>query len=210
MSDENRLRKEAKRAARLAGPLSLRQRIRNQWEALDVARRVLDSLDHSVRYGLIIFSAVNTAAVILIVRPTLLPSLPPGTQLVLRILGGLYLLVALWILFYAIRSLSPRLGPQELARLAEQTDTHRTSAEDHILLMSLRPVGAAASTLAGFHEGWRGLTGEELSRELSEAILISKHMMERKYAVLNRLYPALAVMLVLAAVLVLIIAAHPA
>ena len=26
-------------------PLSLRQRIRNQWEALDVARRVLDSLD---------------------------------------------------------------------------------------------------------------------------------------------------------------------
>ena len=93
--------------------------------------------------------------------------------------------------------------------MSEQTDTHRTSQEDHILLMTLRPVGSEPSTLTTFHDGWRGLTGEELSRELSEAILISKHMMERKYAVLNRLYPALAVMLVLAAVLILVIAALP-
>ena len=209
MKEEKRLQKEAEQAAREAGPLELRERIRNQWEALDVARRVLDSLDHSVRYGLIIFSAVNTAAVVLIVRPQLLSSLPPAALWVMRGLGGLYLLVALWILFYAIRSLSPRLAPHELARLKEQTDAHRTSSEDHILLMALRPVGAESSTLAAFHDGWRGLTGEELSRELSEAILISKHMMERKYAVLNRLYPALAVMLLLAAVLILVIAALP-
>jgi hypothetical protein len=210
MKEQKRLRKEAEQAARDAGPLALRERIRNQWEALEVARRVLDSLDHSVRYGLIIFSAVNTGAVILIVRPHLFPNMAAGTLLLLRILGGLYVGVALWILFYAIRSLSPRLGPQELARLTEQTDTHRTSSEDHILLMTLRPVGVEPSTLAAFHDGWRGLTGEELSRELSEAILISKHMMERKYAVLNRLYPALAVMLLLAAVLILVMAAVPA
>jgi hypothetical protein len=209
VKEEKRLRKAAERAAELAGPLQLRERLRNQWEALDVARHVLDSLDHSVRYGLIIFSAVNTGAVILLVRPHLFPNLASGTLVLMRILGALYLGVALWILFYAIRSLSPRLVPNELARLAEQTDTHRTPSEDHILLMTLRPVGLQPSTLASFHEGWRGLTGEELSRELSEAILISKHMMERKYAVLNRLYPALAVMLLLAALLILVMASIP-
>ena len=110
MKEEKRLRKLAEQAARDAGPLPLRDRIRNQWEAVETARRVLDSLDHSVRYGLIIFSAVNTAAVVLIVRPHLFSGLTPGALLLFRSLGALYLLVALWILFYAIRSLSPRLG----------------------------------------------------------------------------------------------------
>jgi len=70
----------------------------------------------------------------------------------------------------------------------------------------VKPRGAPSprSTRAG-----AVLTSEELSQELSEAILISKHMMERKYAVLNRLYPALAVMLLLAALLILVMASIP-
>lgn len=206
MEEDQRLRKEAERAAEVTGPLALRERIRNQWEALGIARHVLDGLDHSVRYGLIIFSAVNTGAVILIVRPTLFENLNPGSLLVLKGLGALYVGVALWILFYAVRSLSPRLPPRELARLIAQTGSHRVVSKEHILLMTLRPVAPEDRTLDAFHEGWQTVTGEELSRELSEAILISKNMMERKYAVLNRLYPALAVMLLLAALLIVTLA----
>lgn len=209
MTDENSLLKEAKRAAKQAAPLSQRQRIRNQWEALDVARRVLDSLDHSVRYGLIIFSAVNTGAVILLVRPNLFPNLSPTMLLVFKALGALYVGVAVGILFYSIRSLSPRLVPKELARLTAETGEHLGASEDHIMLMSLRPGLIRHGTLAEFHQSWRNLTGEQLSRELSEAILVARHMMERKYAVLNRLYPALGIMLVLAALLVIAMASIP-
>ena len=62
---------------------------------------------------------------------------------------------------------------------------------------------------AHFHDGWKSVTGEELSRELSEAILIAKNQVERKYAVLNRLYPGLAAMLFLAALLIVVLAALP-
>jgi hypothetical protein len=209
MTEDKQLRKEAERAARLRGPLSLRQRIRNQWEALDVARRVIDSLDHSVRYGLIIFSAVNTGAVILLVRPHLFPNMTATTLLVLKAIGAFYIGVALWILFYAIRSLSPRLVPRELARLTAETGEHLGASEDHVMLMSLRPGIRQHGTLAEFHESWRSLNGEQLSRELSEAILVARHMMERKYAVLNRLYPALGVMLLLAALLIIVMASIP-
>jgi hypothetical protein len=189
-------------------PLGIRERLRNQWEAIGIARHVLDGLDHSVRYGLIIFSAVNTGAVILIVRRDMFAALGPAALVILKVLGGLYVAVALWILFYAIRSLSPRLPAKELARLIAQTGAHRAVAKEHILHMTLRP-GAPESTLTAFHEGWQTMTGEELSLELSEAILIAKHMMERKHAVLNRLYPALAVMLFLAALLIIVLATIP-
>src|SRR6185436_16818911 len=108
------------------------------------------------------------------------------------------------ILFYAIRSLSPRLPPKELARLVSQTDAHRIVSKDLILLMTLRPLPAESITLGHFHDGWKAVTGEELSRELSEAILIAKNQVERKYAVLNRLYPGLAAMLFLAALLIIV------
>ena len=199
--------KEPVRGGEPEGPLSLKERLRNQWEAVGIARHLLDGLDHSVRYGLIIFSAVNTGAVILIARPSLFENLSPGTLLILKGLGALYVGVALWILFYAIRSLSPRLPPRQLARLIAQTDAHLIASREHILLMTLRPLVPEHRNLAAFHEGWQTVTGEELSRELSEAILIAKNMMERKYAVLSRLYPGLAVMLLLAAVLVVTMAA---
>ena len=187
--------------------LNIRERIRNQWEAIGIARHVLDGLDHSVRYGLLIFSAVNTGAVILIVRRDMFAAVSPLALLILKGLGALYVGVALWILFYAIRSLSPRLPPKELARLIAQTDAHRIATREHILLMTLR--AQESTTLGVFHEGWQTVTGEELSLELSEAILISKNMMDRKYAVLNRLYPALAVMLFLAALLIIVLATIP-
>ena len=190
-------------------PLGIRDRLRNQWEAIGVARHVLDGLDHSVRYGLLIFSAVNTGAVILIVRKDMFSALSPLTLLLLKALGALYVGVALWILFYAIRSLSPKLPAKELARLIAWTDAHRVADREHILLMTVRPLAEESTRLGIFHEGWQTVTGEELSRELSEAILIAKNQAERKYALLDRLYPALAVMLLLAALLIVVLAAIP-
>src|SRR5438876_5667087 len=49
----------ARRGARTA---SIRERIRNQWEILNLERRFAEDLDRSVRYALIVFGIVNTGA----------------------------------------------------------------------------------------------------------------------------------------------------
>ena len=37
-------------------PLSIRERVRNQWDVLDLQRRLLENADQRVRYGLVILA----------------------------------------------------------------------------------------------------------------------------------------------------------
>src|SRR5881398_1104553 len=45
-------------------PLSIRERIRNQWEILGLERRFAEDVDRSVRYALIVFGVTSTATVL--------------------------------------------------------------------------------------------------------------------------------------------------
>src|SRR5947208_2208774 len=53
-------------------PLSIRERIRNQWEILGLERRFAEDVDRSVRYALIVFGVTNTAAVLVLARANVL------------------------------------------------------------------------------------------------------------------------------------------
>src|SRR5260370_37393729 len=61
--DERRVeRRQRRRLAETLEPLLIRERIRNQWEVPELERRFLEDLDQSVRYVLIVFGVINTAA----------------------------------------------------------------------------------------------------------------------------------------------------
>src|SRR6187549_925202 len=48
--------------------LSIGERIDNQWEVLDLERRLSEGLDKRVRYALIVFGVTNAAAVLVLAR----------------------------------------------------------------------------------------------------------------------------------------------
>jgi hypothetical protein len=81
------------RLAETLEPLVIRERIRNQWEVLDLERRFLEDLDQSVRYALIVFGVINTAAVLVLARGNALPGGSGPTEWGVRLFVTLYALL---------------------------------------------------------------------------------------------------------------------
>lgn len=177
-------------------PLAIRERLRNQWDVLDLQRRLLDNADQRVRYGLVIFGAVNTGVVVLISRAPAFSNVAPTGGVLLRAVAALYVVVAFIVLGDSLRSLRPALSPRTLASMMAGDDGTRRREQ---VLLTLLPTGAAEARLADLHRAWCQLTGEQLSAELSQASHICSGMMQTKLAAVRRLYSALAVMLFLAA-----------
>jgi hypothetical protein len=180
-------------------PLELRERLRHQWDVLDLERRMLENAEHRVRYGLIIFGAVNTGVVLFLARQPLLIPLSPSLALLLRAMAALYVLVAFTVLAGALRSLRPGLSARQIARLVKSELV--PERRDQVLL-SLIPTGEGLARLSELHRAWRTVSAEQLSAELTQACLIISTDMEGKAIVMRRLYASLGVMLALAATVV--------
>ena len=198
------LKVQTRRARRLAEalePLSIRERIRNQWEILDLERRFAEDLDRSVRYALIVFGIVNTGAVLVLTRANVLGGGSGPTVWGVRLFVGLYALLVLNTLRDALQSLRPRLSatpiPSIGMRLVFPHDTPET-----LLSLSLLPMGVNRPSEEDYHRAWQGITGEELSRQLSVASLALSGLGETKLAALRRLYAGVALSLIVTAVLI--------
>jgi hypothetical protein len=178
-------------------PLNLRERIRNQWDVFELQRHLLESLDQMVRYGLLIFGAVNTGVVILISRPTIMVGLSPDVATVARGVGILYGVTAFLLLADAVRSLRPRLAASDMRAMGIDPSLGLDTTS---VLMTLIPVGDAMGRLGSLHEHWQRASGESFSRELSEASRLCAILIERKSARLQRIFLTLGCMLLLAAV----------
>jgi len=199
-----RARKRADKAGRRKSddrhePLALRERLRHQWDVLDLERRMLENAEHRVRYGLIIFGAVNTGVVLLLARQPLIAPLSPSLALLLRGMAALYVLVAFTVLAGALRSLRPGLSARQITRLVRSEFV--PERRDQVLL-SLIPTGEGLARLSELHRAWRTVSAEQLSAELTQASLIISTDMEGKAIVMRRLYASLGVMLTLAAAVV--------
>jgi len=197
------LKVQTRRARRLAEalePLSIRERIRNQWEILDLERRFAEDLDRSVRYALIVFGIVNTGAVLVLTRANVLGGGSGPTVWGVRLFVGLYALLVLNTLRDALQSLRPRLSatpiPSIGMRLVFPHDTPET-----LLSLSLLPMGANRPSEEDYHRAWQGITGEELSRPLSVASLAPSGPRGPTPVPLRRLSAGAALSLVLTAAL---------
>ena len=181
-----------------AKPLRVRERLRHQWDALDLQRRILEDMNQSVRYALIIFGTVNTAVVFVMLRVPYLTSLP-GSQLAIRVTVASYALFAFAVLIDAVRLLRWRVSGAEFA--AWRRELAERGYDDQVLL-SLFPFGNGQASLDARVRAWQNASGEQLSVELTQLCGFLSTLFDTKAASLRRLYTALSVMLPLAAVVV--------
>jgi hypothetical protein len=198
------LKVHARRARRLAEalePLSIRERIRNQWEILGLERRFAEDLDRSVRYALIVFGVVNTGAVLVLTRANVFGSGSGPAAWGVRLFVALYALLVLNTLRDAVQSLRPRLASTPIPSIGMRL-VFPHDAPEMPLSLSLMPMGANRPSEEDYHKAWQGITGEELSRQLSVASLALGGLGETKLAALRRLYAGVALSLIVTAVLI--------
>ena len=198
--DEKQDKRERKRLEAGQEPLEMRERLRNQWEVVGLQRRILQDMDRSVRYGLVIFTAANTGAALLISRTHLVGGESGLASLALKILMVLYLALAAVILMSSLRSLRPVLTTQEILRLGK-TVLGEESFRPLRVMLPLLPTKGDLERLRGVHQAWQSSSGEEISLELTETSLLLKSLIETKHAAVHQLYVNLVRMLVVVAVL---------
>jgi len=202
LREERRVeRRRRRRLAETTEPLSIRERIRNQWEVLDLERRFLEALDQSVRYALIIFGVINTAAVLVLARGNVLSGGSGPTEWRVRLFVALYALLAFNTLRDALRSLRPPLSATALTGIRAPRALPQDGSETPVAVRVL-PTGASRPSEEDYHGAWQRISGEELSRELSLASLALSGLGTSKLSVLHKLYSGVTLSLLLTAVLI--------
>ncbi len=200
--DERRVeRRWRRRLAETLEPLPIRERIRNQWEVLELERRFLEDLDQSVRYVLIVFGVINTAAVLVLARGNLLSGGSGPTEWGVRLFVALYALLAVITLRDALRSLRPPLVAAALTRIGAPPARPQDGSEKPVAVAVL-PMGATRPSEEDYHGAWQRISGEELSREVSMSLLALSGLGTSKLAALHKLYADVTLSLVLTAVLI--------
>lgn len=199
LPDEEKLRKrERKRLKEARELLPIQERLRYQWDVLDLERRLVEDLDRSVRYALIVYGVTNTAAVLIITRSSVFVTVAPVTLAILKILAAVYTVVASVTLAYAIRSFRPKLTLATMAGLRALGGDLGARP-----LLVIFPSAAPSPTPAELDTAWERTSREDLSRELTIATLASKAASDRKHAALKRLYIGLSLMLLLGAMMLI-------
>src|SRR4029453_19002683 len=163
--------------------LNIPQRIRNQWEVIELERRLSEGEDRRVRYALLVFGVTNAAAVLALARvDTFGQDSGPGGWGG-RVFALVYVILAVMILRDALRAMRPRLSAAEVEHVARQPildDPAETPVSRGIL-----PVGSTRPSPGEYHARWQRITGEELSRQLSEISLALSGLAETKLAALR-------------------------
>lgn len=166
---------------------------------LSLERRLVEDLDRSVRYALIVYGVANTAAVLVLTRSSLFVTLSPPAVTLLKVVGAAYFIVALVTLAYAIRSFRPKLT---LTKLPDPGFLVPGTARP---LLVVFPSPLPVPTPEELDRALQQASGEDLSRELTVATLTSKAASDLKYAALERLYTGLSLMLLVGALLLVIL-----
>ena len=181
--------------------LSVGERIRNQWEVIDLERHLSEGLDKRVRYALIVFGVTNAAAVLVLARFDTFTHDSGLATWTVRVLGLAYVILAVTILRDALRSLRPRITTAEFEHVARHPildDPAQTLVSRGIL-----PLGSSRPSSEEYHARWQRISGEELSRQLSVMSLTLSGLAENKLAALRDLYGALTLSVVLTACLMI-------
>jgi len=194
--DTKRDKKERKRLKRARKPLPLQERLHHQWNVLDLERRLVEDLDRSVRYALIVYGVTNTAAVLIATRSSVFVSMAPEATAILKVIAAVYAVLAFVTLAYAIRSFRPKLTLETMAGVRALADGAGVRP-----LLTILPSAAPSPSPAELDTAWERISREELSRELSIATLASKAASDLKHAALKRLYTGLTLMLILGAMM---------
>ena len=196
--DEKRARKRLKLEAKwrrdAERPPDSFERFKIVTQSVEEARKVVDLVDHKVRYALVILGVLNAGVFFLVSRGHFLANLAPQVRpWVAGFLVAYAALTALFVL-YAIDSLRPR----RLRQTGLLTDTGEADCQAPQGLLYWETI--IKYDLESYRKAWGAVHMAQLN---AEAVLISYHLaklLEAKYAALARLYRGIAVLAILAAV----------
>ncbi len=185
-----------------SGPMVPRERLRNQWEALDLARRALEDAEKSVRYALLIFGVLNTVVVLLLTRRQEFSAAPGWARSGTTVLEVAYAVVAVTVLVFAIRSLRPSLRPWAAHFRIGAAEPVSSADDPPRGVVLFRDV--LKYSRDGYQQAWRDLTDEQLSAELAGMSHMLAGRAHRKYESLRLLYAGLSILLALGTVIFLV------
>ena len=181
-------------------PMITRERLRNQWEALDLVRRALEDAEKSVRYALLIFGVLNTMVFLLLTRRDL-SAMSGFARVGNTALDVTYAVVAVAVLVFAIRALHPSFHAWEAHfRAGSNEPVSPAGRADGVVLFR----DVLKYSIDGYQQAWRNLTDEQLSAELASLSYILTWHANRKNENLRRLYGGLGILLVLGAAMFLV------
>jgi len=182
-------------------PMVTRERLRNQWESLDLVRRALEDAEKSVRYALLIFGVLNTMVFLLITRRQDFSAMSGWARSGTTVLDIVYAVGAVAFLVFAIRALHPSLHPWEAHFRASSPKPVLPTGQALDGVVLFRDVLKYSSQ--GYWQAWRNLTDEQLSAELAGLQYILTGRAHRKHENLRRLYAGLGILLALGAAMFL-------
>ena len=176
------------------------ERFRILSELVDQGRQVIELADHRARYALVVMSVLNAFVFLVISRSHLLGELPPTSRTWLIGFIGVYGVVTLVFVFYAVDCLRPR--PLHYAEMLGDLHGGRPGP-----LGILYWEAIAGYDLEGYRRAWSEARMEQLNAEVVIIAYSLARVVRAKYLDLGRLYWGLAGLVVLACALLLVLTA---
>ncbi len=174
------------------GLLDPADRYRALINAVKQAQDLIDLGDKKARFALVIMSALNAVAVLLLTRggSSLLPSAGPWAMAVGAEVG-VYVVVTVWYLKQAIDALRPRgMKPPAAHELPSVIVPGQS-------MRMLFHADVIARDKESYRDLWNNLRMDNLNAELVDQVHTLSWINQQKYAALYRLYSGLSVMTVL-------------
>lgn len=196
-----RLKREAKWQRDAERPPDSFERFRIVTESVEQARKVVELVDHKVRYALVIIGVLNAGVFFLLSRAHFLANLAPALRPWVAGFMVVYAGLTALFVFYAVDSLRPR----RLRRTGLLSDTGERDGQAPRGLLYWETI--TQYDLDSYRKAWGSVRMAQLN---AEAVLISFHLarlLDAKYAALGRLYRGMAVLAILAGVQVAVYAA---
>jgi hypothetical protein len=195
-----RRRRELKQRRDAERPPESFERFRILSELVDQGRQVIELADHRARYALVVMSVLNAFVFLVISRSHLLGELPPTSRTWLIGFIGVYGVVTLVFVFYAVDCLRPR--PLHYAEMLGDLHGGRPGP-----LGILYWEAIAGYDLEGYRRAWSEARMEQLNAEVVIIAYSLARVVRAKYLDLGRLYWGLAGLVVLACALLLVLTA---
>lgn len=194
--EARRHQRELKRAEASAGPMQPELRFRVLLSILKMETDFLDLADKKARFALVIMSALNAIALVLIMRFGAIVTAPGAWGTAVRVELALYFAGTVFYIWQAIEALRPRGKRCRLAVLPSEITPESS-------MRALFHTDIAARDEAEFRRLWASLRLDNVTTELADQLHMVSRINVKKYQALGRLYQGVGVMTVLLTVAIL-------
>lgn len=189
------------RAEETAGPMEPELRFRVLHAMLKMETDFLDLADKKARFALVIMSALNAIALVLVMRGGEVLGQTTLWGILLRVEVAAYFVATVVYIWHAIEALRPRGQRGHLARTLP--DAIVPAASMRVLFHS----DIAARDRDAFRDLWTGLRLDNVTAELSDQLHMVSCINVLKYRALGRLYTGVGIMTALLTAAILTVGA---